>query len=192
MFMISCLCRFCILETICNYLLLKPGSQGCADWQGRLCTTQHQLKLVRRKSLFCPVSAEVLWLRGEIEGMWPLSYLLLQWERDRMSCSRSTPRSDSAVPNILGQISVLTVCSPCHPCSNALGISHHPLCTLYGCSDVILQQSTAIDPTGIHSSWGFAIITPVSAIDLKYPIVSALVSTVVVCSSCVIIALVLS
>lgn len=163
-----------------------------ADWQGRLCTAQYQLKLVRRKSPFCPVSAEVLLLREESEEVWPLSYLLLQWERDRMSCSRSTQRSDSAVPQILGQISVLTVCSPCHPCPNALGISHHPLCTLYGCSDVILQQSTAIDPTSILSSWCFAIITPVSAIDLKYPIISASVSRVVVCSSCVIIALVLS
>lgn len=27
------------------------------------------------------------------------------------------------------------------PCSNALGIPHNPLCTVYGWSDVILQQS---------------------------------------------------
>ena len=42
--------------------------------------------------------------------------------------------------------------------------------------------------TGINCSWGFAIITPPAAIDLKYPIISASVSTIVVCSLCVIIA----
>jgi hypothetical protein len=109
--------------------LTVTSIHGFADWQGRLCTTQHQLKLVRRKCLFCPVSAEVLLLGGESEEVWPLSYLLLQWERDRMGCSRSTPRSDSAVPNILGQISVLTLCSPCHPVGERdMGINGWNLC----------------------------------------------------------------
>lgn len=82
--------------------------------------------------------------------------------------------------------------SPGHPCSNALWIPHNSLCTLYGLSDVIQEQIAAGDSTGIHCSRGFAIITPVSAINLKYPIVGALVPTVVVCSPCVIAALMLS
>lgn len=82
---------------------------------------------------------------------------------------------------------VLTTISPRHPCSDALWVTDHPLCTRHGLSDVILQQSAAGNPTGIHCSWGFAIIAPVAAVDLKYPIISALTSRIVVCSSCVVI-----
>ena len=41
--------------------------------------------------------------------------------------------------------------------------------------------------TGINCSWGFAIITPSMAIDSKYPIITAFVSMIVVCSLCVVI-----
>ena len=47
-------------------------------------------------------------------------------------------------------------------------------------------------PTVVHRSWGFAIIAPVSAIDLKYPVVGALTSRVVVCSLSVKVTLMLS
>lgn len=42
---------------------------------------------------------------------------------------------------------------------------------------------------GVNCSWGFAIVTPVAAIDLKYSIIGAFVSRVVVCSLRVITAL---
>lgn len=51
----------------------------------------------------------------------------------------------------------------------------------------VIWLTAAGNPTGIHCSWGFAIIAPVAAVDLKYPIISALTSRIVVCSSCVVI-----
>jgi len=54
-------------------------------------------------------------------------------------------------------------------------------------SDVIFQQIAAGYVTGVHGSGRFAIITPVTAIDLKYPIIGASASGIVVCSLCVII-----
>ena len=45
-------------------------------------------------------------------------------------------------------------------------------------------------PHGSHQLlWGFAIITPPFAVDLKYPIISAFTARIVVCSFCVITAL---
>lgn len=104
-----------------------------------------------------------------------------------MSRRRKTPQLHSTAPNILRDISVFTVCSPCHPCSNAIWITDNPLCTFYSLSDVILQQDAAGYTAGINCAGGLAVVTPVTAIDLKYPIISALVSAIVVCSLCVII-----
>lgn len=100
----------------------------------------------------------------------------------------NTPQLHSATLNITPEVFVLTLVSPCHPCFNALWITDNPLCTFYSLSDVIFQQSAAGYPTGVNCSWGFAIIAPPPAIDLKYPIISAFVSTIVVCSTCVVIA----
>lgn len=49
-----------------------------------------------------------------------------------------------------------------------------------------MQQSAAGYVTGVHCSGRFAIITPVAAIDLKYPIISAFASGIVVRSPCII------
>lgn len=119
--------------------------------------------------------------------MWTFTQLLLSYyEKETKWTEEEKFQLHSATLNILSEISVLTMSFPCHPCSDALWITDDPLCAFYSLSDVILQQNIAGYTTGVNCSWGFAVVTPVAAIDLKYPIISALASRIVVCSFCVI------
>lgn len=54
----------------------------------------------------------------------------------------------------------------------------------YHCNQTCLTAAGYV--TTIYCSWSFAIITPVSAVDLKYPIVRAVASMEVLYSLCVI------
>lgn len=146
------------------------------------------MKPFRRKTIFCYCFCRsvIVWQDGNVT-FYSTTTTPLIWKRDRMSCRRKTPQLHSTIPNILRDISVFAVCFPCHPCTNTIWIPDNSLGTCYSLSDVIFQQITAGYATGVHSSGRFAIITPVAAIDLKYPIIGASASGIVVCSLCVII-----
>lgn len=106
----------------------------------------------------------------------------LDMKKRENELKKETPQLQSATHNILPEILASAFIFPCHPCSNALRVPDNPLCTLYGFSDVILQQNVAVDATAVHCFWSFAIVTPVAAVDLKYPVIGASAAAVVVCS----------
>lgn len=119
--------------------------------------------------------------------MWTSTQLLFSYdEKETKWAEEGKFQLHSAASSILSEVPVLTMIFPCHPCSDALWITDNPLCACYGLSDVILQQNVAGYMAGVNCFWGFAIVTPVAAIDLKYPIISAFASRIVVCSLCVI------
>lgn len=136
--------------------------------------------ILKERPYFAPTSVKTLFV-------WKNSTQLLSYyEKETKWAEEEKFQLHSATLSILGEISVLTMIFPCHPCSDALWITDDPLCAFYSLSDVILQQNVAGYTTGVNCFRGFAIVTPVAAIDLKYPIISALASRIVVCSSCVI------
>lgn len=170
---------------------LSPALFLLANW--KMLQDDYQIintfvnKPFRIKTIFCSCICKnvIVWKNSSVTFhsiTTPLKEKDLEWaEEGKLQQLHST------VPNILRDIFVLTVFFPRHPCFNALWITDNPLCTFYSLTDVILQQLAAGYMTGIFCMGGFAIITPVTAINLKYPIISASASRIVVCSPCVII-----
>lgn len=73
------------------------------------------IKHLGKQSPFCSwFFSKAAYMRGN-QGRVNFPELLLEQERDRMNWTGSNRQLQSAVPKILGEISVLTVVSPCHP-----------------------------------------------------------------------------
>ena len=69
-----------------------------------------------------------------------------------------------------------------HYSCNLIGTTKWGLCH----HSTVSCLTTAGYTTAVNCFWGFAIITPPFAVDLKYPIISAFTARIVVCSFCVI------